>query len=151
MRIQKACYHFNWFVKVWLGWKKRILYVSKKCSHTRLDAPFTSFLMQKSGKVHVKLHLSHYSAIPKRHKITSTDFYFNCPSWWNDLPNSIQTESLAIFKKRLKTHLFIYTWPFNTSNSLFNFYYIYFSIKYQNWTLTLALYSVSILSTCFFI
>ncbi len=31
----------------------------------------------------------------------------NVPSWLNDLPNSIRAaESLAIFKNRLKTHLF---------------------------------------------
>ncbi|KAJ8411957.1 hypothetical protein AAFF_G00142240 [Aldrovandia affinis] len=29
------------------------------------------------------------------------------PRWWNDLPQSVRTvESLAIFRKRLKTHLF---------------------------------------------
>ncbi len=29
------------------------------------------------------------------------------PTWWNDLPNSIRAaESLAIFKKRLKIHIF---------------------------------------------
>ncbi len=45
--------------------------------------------------------------IPKRHKITFTDFYIKFPSWWNDLPNSIPAaESLDIFKNRLKTHLF---------------------------------------------
>ncbi len=32
----------------------------------------------------------------------------NVPSCWNDLPNSIRaTESLAIFKNRLKTHLYL--------------------------------------------
>ncbi len=34
-------------------------------------------------------------------------FSLTVPSWWNDLPNSIRAaESLPIFKKRLKTHLF---------------------------------------------
>lgn len=28
------------------------------------------------------------------------------PTWWNDLPNSTQAESLAIFKKVLKMHIF---------------------------------------------
>ncbi len=40
-------------------------------------------------------------------KSLSQTFSLTVPSWWNDLPNSIQAaESLAIFKKRLKTHLF---------------------------------------------
>ncbi len=40
-------------------------------------------------------------------KSLSQAFTLTVPSWWNDLPNSIRAaESLAIFKKRLKTHLF---------------------------------------------
>ncbi len=40
-------------------------------------------------------------------KSFSQTFKLNVPSWWNDLPNSIRAaESLAIFKDRLKTHLF---------------------------------------------
>ncbi len=37
----------------------------------------------------------------------SQTFSLTVPIWWNDLPNSIRAaESLPIFKKRLKTHLF---------------------------------------------
>ncbi len=40
-------------------------------------------------------------------KSLSQTFSLTVPSWWNDLPNSIRAaESLAIFKKQLKTHLF---------------------------------------------
>ncbi len=40
-------------------------------------------------------------------KSLSRTFSWTVPSWWNDLPISIPTaESLAIFKKHLKTHLF---------------------------------------------
>ncbi len=40
-------------------------------------------------------------------KSLSRTFFWTVPSWWNDLPISIPTaESLAIFKKHLKTHLF---------------------------------------------
>ncbi len=40
-------------------------------------------------------------------KSLSQTFSLNVPSWWNDLHNSIRAaESLPIFKKRLKTHLF---------------------------------------------
>ncbi len=40
-------------------------------------------------------------------KSLSRTFPWTVPSWWNDLPISIRTaESLAIFKKHLKTHLF---------------------------------------------
>ncbi len=40
-------------------------------------------------------------------KLLSRTFSLTVPTWWNDLPNSIRAaESLAIFKKRLKTHLF---------------------------------------------
>ncbi len=40
-------------------------------------------------------------------KSLSQTFSLTVPTWWNDLPNSIwAAESLAIFKKRLKTHLF---------------------------------------------
>ncbi len=39
-------------------------------------------------------------------KSLSQTFSLVVPSWWNDPPNSIRAaESLAIFKKRLKTHL----------------------------------------------
>ncbi len=44
---------------------------------------------------------------PKGTKSLSRTFSWTVPSWWNDLPISILTaESLAIFKKHLKTHLF---------------------------------------------
>ena len=40
-------------------------------------------------------------------KSLSRTFSWTVPSWWNDLPISIRTaESLLIFKKHLKTHLF---------------------------------------------
>ncbi len=40
-------------------------------------------------------------------KSLSRTFSWTVSSWWNDLPISIPTaESLAIFKKHLKTHLF---------------------------------------------
>ncbi len=40
-------------------------------------------------------------------KSLSQTFSLTVPIWWNDLPNSIPAaESLAIFKKHLKTHLF---------------------------------------------
>ncbi len=40
-------------------------------------------------------------------KTLSQTFSLTVPIWWNDLPNSIRAaESLPIFKKRLKTHLF---------------------------------------------
>ncbi len=40
-------------------------------------------------------------------KSLSQTFSLTVPIWWNDLPNSIRAaESLSIFKKRLKTHLF---------------------------------------------
>ncbi len=40
-------------------------------------------------------------------KSLSWTFSLTVPIWWNDLPNSIRAaESLPIFKKRLKTHLF---------------------------------------------
>ncbi len=40
-------------------------------------------------------------------KSLSLTFSLTVPIWWNDLPNSIwAAESLPIFKKRLKTHLF---------------------------------------------
>ncbi len=40
-------------------------------------------------------------------KSLSRTFSWTVPSWWNDLPISIRTaESLAMFKKHLKTHLF---------------------------------------------
>ncbi len=40
-------------------------------------------------------------------KSLSQTFSLTVPTWWNGLPNSIRAaESLAIFKKRLKTYLF---------------------------------------------
>ncbi len=40
-------------------------------------------------------------------KSLSLTFSLTVPIWWNDLPNSIPAaESLPIFKKQLKTHLF---------------------------------------------
>ncbi len=53
-------------------------------------------------------------------KSLSRTFTWTVPSWWNDLPISIRTaESLAIFKKHLKTHLFASTWLTNTNTYLF--------------------------------
>ncbi len=50
---------------------------------------------------------THYCTIPKRHKITFTDFFINCSHLVEWPANSIPAaESLPIFKKRLKTHLF---------------------------------------------
>ncbi len=48
-------------------------------------------------------------AVPSQRgtKSLSQTFSLTVPIWWNDLPNSIRAaESLPIFKKRLKTHLF---------------------------------------------
>ncbi len=47
-------------------------------------------------------------ALPSQRGTKSLSQTFkNVPSWWNDLPNSIRAaESLAIFKNRLKIHLF---------------------------------------------
>ncbi len=40
-------------------------------------------------------------------KSLSRTFSFTVPGWWNDLPTSIQNaDSLKIFKRQLKTHLF---------------------------------------------
>ncbi len=40
-------------------------------------------------------------------KSLSRTFSFTVPGWWNDLPTPIQNaESLTIFKRQLKTHLF---------------------------------------------
>ncbi len=40
-------------------------------------------------------------------KSLSQPFSWTVPSWWNDLPISIRiAESLAIFRKHLKTHIF---------------------------------------------
>ncbi len=40
-------------------------------------------------------------------KSFSRTFSFTVPGWWNDLPTPIQNaESLTIFKRQLKTHLF---------------------------------------------
>ncbi|XP_052000201.1 uncharacterized protein LOC127656077 isoform X1 [Xyrauchen texanus] len=47
--------------------------------------------------------------VPKQRgtKTLSRTFSFIIPRWWNDLSNSIrEANSLSIFKKRLKTHLF---------------------------------------------
>ncbi len=47
--------------------------------------------------------------VPSQRGTTSLSrtFKLNVPSWWNDLPTSIRAAaSLAIFKNRLKTHLF---------------------------------------------
>ncbi len=45
---------------------------------------------------------------PKRGtKSLSQTFSLTVPIWWNDLPNSIRAaESLPVFKKRPKTHIF---------------------------------------------
>ncbi len=49
----------------------------------------------------------HYCSSQRGTKSLSLTFSLTVPTWWNDLPNSIRAaESLAIFKKRLKTHLF---------------------------------------------
>ncbi len=65
------------------------------------------------------------------------------PSWWNDLPNSIRAaESLAIFKKQLKTHLFH---PLALSSNSILFYTIIFFKKVP----LLDLHSIYLLTACF--
>ncbi len=45
-------------------------------------------------------------------KSLSRTFSFTVPGWWNDLPTSIRNaDSLTIFKRQLKTHLFVTIWP----------------------------------------
>ncbi len=61
----------------------------------------------------------------RRTKSLSRTFSWTVPSWWNDLPISIRTaESLAIFKKHLKTHLF--------RQHLINTYLFYLKTKNNN-------------------
>ncbi len=44
-------------------------------------------------------------------KSLSRTFSFTVPGWWNELPTLIQNaESLTIFKRHLKTHLFCHHW-----------------------------------------
>ncbi len=59
-------------------------------------------------------------------KSLSQTFSFTVPIWWNDLPNSIRAaESLPIFKKRLKTHLFPSLFdPLTLALSILNVFYL---------------------------
>ncbi len=66
-------------------------------------------------------------------KSLSQTFSFTVPIWWNDLPNSIRAaESLPIFKKRLKTHLFIFIWPSNSSTRYSKFIWSNLSFYLKN-------------------
>ncbi len=80
-------------------------------------------------------------------KSLSQTFTLTVPIWWNDLPNSIPAaESLDSFKKRLKTHLFI--WPSNSStlysNSILSICRLFILKKHTHLTLyKLHIYSVT--------
>ncbi len=79
--------------------------------------------------------------IPKRQKITFTDFYINCSL----LTDSITAaESLTIFKNQLKTHLFIFIWLSNSSTLYSNT----IIKKIKNLPL-LDLHSIHLLTACF--
>ncbi len=57
-------------------------------------------------------------------KSLSRTFSFTVPGWWNELPTPIRNaESLTIFKRHLKTHLFCHhlTWKNKPSLSFLNF------------------------------
>ncbi len=65
--------------------------------------------LQIAACIKFKALMFAYFIVPSQRgtKSLSQTFKLNVPSWWNDLPNSIQgAASLAIFKNRLKTHLF---------------------------------------------
>ncbi len=66
-------------------------------------------------------------------KSLSLTFSLTVPIWWNDLPNSIRAaESLPIFKKRLKTHLFHLYLTSNSSTLYSNFILSNLSSFYLN-------------------
>ncbi len=53
-------------------------------------------------------------------KLLALTFSLTVPIWWNDLPNSTRAaESLPIFKKRLKAHLFHLYLTLRLENALF--------------------------------
>ncbi len=58
--------------------------------------------------------------IPKRHKITSTDFFINC-SHLVEWPRT-QSEQLNPYhlQEMAKTHLFIFIWPLTLALSILN-------------------------------
>ncbi len=81
----------------------------------------------------------------------SWTFTLTVPTWWNDLPNSIQAAEPLIFSRNGWKHIsFIFIWPSNSStlysNANSNFIWVFFIKKLD--TLTFAV-SISILTTCF--
>ncbi len=49
-----------------------------------------------------KIHLTEMLALKNLHSTydeTFMDFYITVPSWWNDLPNSIQAAESLIFSR----------------------------------------------------
>ncbi len=48
-------------------------------------------------------------------KSLSQTLTLTVPIWWNDLELNPSSWILTIFKKRIKTHLFIFIWPSNSS------------------------------------
>ncbi len=81
----------------------------------------------------------------------SWTFTLIVPSWWNDLPNSIQAAEPLIFSRNGWKHIsFIFIWPSNSrtlySNANSNFIWGFFIKKLD--PLTFAV-SISILTTCF--
>ncbi len=85
----------------WLAWAERGLIIRGKVCQ---------ILMNRLIFVIILKHLRDTPSSTRRLRGTkslSRTFSWTVPSWWNDLPISIRTaESLAIFKKHLKTHLF---------------------------------------------
>ncbi len=83
-------------------------------------------------------------------KSFSRTFSFPVPGWWNDLPTPIQNaESLTIFKRQLKTHLFQHYFILNLKkNTHFVFPFIYSFLACTNlnnaWNLVLWALPVSV-------
>ncbi len=76
--------------------------------HSHFHPSYLFWKYRKQNEDFFMLTNAAFNCISQRGtKSLSRTFTWTVPSWWNDLPISIRTaESLAIFKKHLKTHLF---------------------------------------------
>ncbi|XP_062859432.1 uncharacterized protein LOC134321553 [Trichomycterus rosablanca] len=97
----------------WLPVAARIQFKTLTLAYKAKNGPAPSYLrgLIKPRSVPRNLRASSLARLepPSRTKGRQASRLFSvlAPKWWNELPLSVRTaESLAVFKKRLKTHLF---------------------------------------------
>jgi hypothetical protein len=102
----------------WLDITARIRFklclLAYRCLHGSAPAYLAEYCISVrsvAGRSHLRSAAAGLLVIPSTKTITigNRAFAVSCPSAWNNLPSELRDDSLslAVFRKKLKTHLFI--------------------------------------------